>query len=572
MARRVGADNGIDRGDRETMTFIRCLVLALIVLVAGTAGAAEKAAPTGRVMMVLDASGSMWGQNGGVNKIVIARTVVRDLLKDWDPEVELGLMAYGHRRKGDCRDIELLHAPSREAQGLIAATVDKLNPKGKTPLSEAVRQAAEALRYIEEPASIILVTDGKETCNVDPCALAAELERAGVDLTVHVVGFDIHEKDRAGIACMAENTGGLYRDAADAAALKQALGEVVEKAAAPKRDRLVALMVEGAEPWDNVNLFWQVFAADDSGQPAGVALMKAITASPWIELPPGRYVVEVKVSAASARAPIEIVEGESRSHTVVMNAATVDADYVIASGQAPGKSDVRWFAHRSLDDGTLSPPLDSFTDEVVRFHFNAGKARVALTQDYLSAHEDLTLAAGEERRVTVNMRVGELTLEPRLTADGAARGEEVTWVLYPGPEAAGRPLTTTVWRGPKTLRARAGTHAVGFQVGTTLRGVRPVEFVEGESKPLPFVLDAGYAAFTFTGPASPILSLIGFWRYDADGSRARLVSIDVSGARNPLLFAAGNYAVAATGAKGPVEVPFTVTAGGTTEVTVAYPE
>lgn len=554
------------------MTFIRSLAFALAVLVGGAAGAAENGAPTGRVMMVLDASGSMWGQIGGVNKIVIARTVVRDLLKDWDPELELGLMAYGHRRKGDCGDIELLHAPSREAPGKIAATVDKLNPKGKTPLSKSVRQAAEALRYVEEPASIILVTDGKETCNVDPCALAAELERAGVDLTVHVVGFDIREKDRAGIACMAENTGGIYRDAADAAALKQALGEVVEKAAAPKRNRLVALMVEGAEPWDNGNLFWQVFAADDSGQPTGAALTKTTTAAPWIELPPGRYVVEVKVSAASARAPIEIVEGESRNHAVVMNAATVDADYVIAAGQAPSTEDVRWFAHRGLHDGTVSPPLDSTTDESVRFHFNAGKTRVALAQDYLSAHEDLTLAAGEERKVTVNMRVGELTLEPRLTADGAAFGGDVTWVLFPGAEAAGRPLTTVVWRGPKVLRAPAGTHAVGFQVGGTLRGTRALEFVEGESKPLPFVLDAGHAAFTFTGEASPSSSLIGFRKHAADGSKAPLATMDVSGARKPLPFAAGDYSIAATGAKGPVEVPFTVTAGGTTEVTVAYPE
>ena len=568
----MGPLNELIQGDGETMTFIRNLAFALAVLAAGTAGAAEKVAPAGRVMMVLDASGSMWGQIDGANKIVIARTVVRDLLKDWDPDVELGLMAYGHRRKGDCRDIELLHTPSREAPGRIAATVDKLNPKGKTPLSESVRQAAEALRYTEEPASIILVTDGKETCNVDPCALAAELERSGVDLTVHVVGFDIREKDRAGIACMAENTGGIYRAAADAASLKQALGEVVEKAATAKRDRLVALMVEGADPWNNVDLFWQVFTADDAGQPVGAALTNTTTASPWLELPPGRYVAEVKVSAASARAPIEIVEGESRTHAIVMNAATVDADYIIASGQAPAKQDVRWLAHRGLDDGTVSPPLDSTTHETVRFHFNAGKARVALAQDYLSAHEDLTLAAGEERKVTVNMRVGELILEPRLTADGAVLGEDVTWVLYPGDEAAGRPLTTIVWGGPRSFRAPAGTHAVGFQVGRTLRGVTPVEFVEGESKTLPFVLDAGYAAFTFTGEASPSSSLIGFRKHAADGSMAPLATMDVSGARNPLPFAAGDYSIAATGAKGRVEVPFTVTAGGTVEVTVAYPE
>ena len=131
-------------------------------------------------MIVLDASGSMWGQIDGVNKIVIAREVVRESLGSADIQNLVGLVAYGHNRKGDCSDIEVLVPPATGQMSTVVSAVEAINPKGKTPLSEAVRQAARAMGYVENRATVVLVTDGLETCNADPCALARELERAYV--------------------------------------------------------------------------------------------------------------------------------------------------------------------------------------------------------------------------------------------------------------------------------------------------------------------------------------------------------------------------------------------------------
>ena len=52
-------------------------------------------------------------------------------------------------------------------------------------------QAAESLRHVEQKATVILVSDGEETCNLDPCQVGRELEAAGVDFTAHVIGFDV---------------------------------------------------------------------------------------------------------------------------------------------------------------------------------------------------------------------------------------------------------------------------------------------------------------------------------------------------------------------------------------------
>ena len=87
-------------------------------------GAASMAQETGShtkasTILVFDVSNSMWGQIDGVSKIEIARDVIGDMVRDWDEDVDLGLVAYGHRRKGDCSDIEAV-IPEQERKEFMA--------------------------------------------------------------------------------------------------------------------------------------------------------------------------------------------------------------------------------------------------------------------------------------------------------------------------------------------------------------------------------------------------------------------------------------------------------------------
>lgn len=185
-------------------------------------------------MLVLDASGSMWGQIDGKPKITIAREAVGIMLSGWQGG-DLGLMAYGHNRKGDCNDIEVLQPVGANTAAGIRKQVDALNPKGMTPISESVRQAAAQLRSTEQKATVILVSDGEETCSADPCALGKELESTGVDFTAHVVGFDIQQGSKAHkqLQCLAANTGGRYVDARNAGELNRALQTVAASEPSP---------------------------------------------------------------------------------------------------------------------------------------------------------------------------------------------------------------------------------------------------------------------------------------------------------------------------------------------------
>ncbi|NLT72043.1 MAG: VWA domain-containing protein [Verrucomicrobiaceae bacterium] len=211
--------------ERKKMWHCWKLLALWIAVLSSPLHAAEQ--PT-RTILVLDASGSMWGQIEGRAKIEIAREVIAKLVDDLPANTELGLVTYGHRRKGDCEDIELLVEPGKLDREAFKKTVNAIQPKGMTPLTDAVEFAAEKLRSTENKATVILVTDGEETCDRDPCEAARLLEASGVDFTAHVVAFDLDDKAAKSVECLAATTGGLFLKADNATTLADALQMVIE--------------------------------------------------------------------------------------------------------------------------------------------------------------------------------------------------------------------------------------------------------------------------------------------------------------------------------------------------------
>lgn len=198
------------------------LIVLMAALGISFSGQAEKS-----TMIVFDASGSMWGQIENKTKIEIAREAITTISQGFKPGQSVGLMAYGHRRKGDCSDIEYLVDPRTNSADEIVAYVNKLQPKGKTPLSQAVKLAAEKMKYTENVAEVVLITDGVETCDLDPCSTAAELEKLGIDFTAHVIGFGLNADQGKQVSCLADVTGGNYLSAEDATSLNDALQQVI---------------------------------------------------------------------------------------------------------------------------------------------------------------------------------------------------------------------------------------------------------------------------------------------------------------------------------------------------------
>lgn len=155
--------------------------------------------------------------------------VLSDLIRDLPDDSVVGLTAYGHRRKGDCGDVEELVPLGVIDKDRLIKTVHGLKPKGKTPITLSVRMAAEKIRHLEEETTIILVSDGEETCEGDPCALVRELKEAGIHFVMHVIGFDVTEKEHVQLQCMADAGGGRYYTANSAHEFQTAAREVVRE-------------------------------------------------------------------------------------------------------------------------------------------------------------------------------------------------------------------------------------------------------------------------------------------------------------------------------------------------------
>ncbi len=188
----------------------------------------EKTLSASEIILILDASGSMWGQIEGENKISIAKKVLKNLVDELPENSEVGLIAYGHRDKGDCKDIETIVPPSPLDKALINKKIEELNPKGKTPITDSVLTAFDLVRANENATTVILVSDGIETCGGDPCKAVMEAKDAGINFVMHVVGFDVGDVDVSQLECAAQAGGGLYMSAQNASELSEALETAVE--------------------------------------------------------------------------------------------------------------------------------------------------------------------------------------------------------------------------------------------------------------------------------------------------------------------------------------------------------
>lgn len=180
---------------------------------------------TDNTLLILDSSGSMKGPaggGGGERKIDAAKDALERYALGTPDRYELGFMVYGGREQrsggsgaAGCDRVELVEPLGGVNHANFDQALAEVDPHGATPLASSLETATNAFQGREgEPNRVIMVTDGKESCDGDPVAAAGELRDAGIEVTVDVVGFDIDESaDADALRAIAEAGGGEYTDA-----------------------------------------------------------------------------------------------------------------------------------------------------------------------------------------------------------------------------------------------------------------------------------------------------------------------------------------------------------------------
>ena len=242
--------------------------------------------PSPNLEIVLDVSGSMNTKLGESTRWKTALQVLKDVVASLPDDLNVGLRVYGHRYSSKsaetCKDSQLLVPIARLEREHILKVASQLRPRGETPLIHSVRQTIGDLRA-GGGGSVILITDGEESCKGDAKAAAAELKASGLNVTLNIVGFTLTGASvEAELGTLAGSTGGRYYGAQDGEQLSRAV-------------KLAALQ---RLPYDILNASGQVLV---SGQ----------TSELGRELPPGRYRIRIDALGQILEEPLTIVADQT---------------------------------------------------------------------------------------------------------------------------------------------------------------------------------------------------------------------------------------------------------------------
>lgn len=185
-----------------------------------------------RILFVFDASNSMNAYWSGERKIKLATELLASSLASLygTPDLELGLRAYGHGTKHiegqqDCDDTELLVPINKGTNMIIKQTLSNLRAQGTTPIARSLEKAANDFPNAPGRNTIILITDGIEACDEDPCAVSRMLQAKGIVVKPFIIGIGIDEKNKESLKCV-----GNFYDASDPEVFETILDLVLEQA------------------------------------------------------------------------------------------------------------------------------------------------------------------------------------------------------------------------------------------------------------------------------------------------------------------------------------------------------
>jgi len=215
-------------------------------------------APRSRILFIFDASNSMAGNWDGERKFDIAREVLLDMVDSLEamPNVEMALRIYGHQSPvspQDCQDtkLEVPFSPSNASR--IRQKLRFINPKGTTPIANSLDMAADDFPPCSHCRNIlILITDGVEACEGDPCEVSVRLQRKGIILRPFVIGIGTDAGFRETFNCIGE-----YYDAPDEQRFREALKVVVTQALNATSAQVNLLDSEGQASETDLNVIFR---------------------------------------------------------------------------------------------------------------------------------------------------------------------------------------------------------------------------------------------------------------------------------------------------------------------------
>ena len=164
------------------------------------------------VMVVLDQSLSLYDPwNAGESRLQRVRQALPGALAALPSSARTGVVTFGHRRAGDCADIQVLSNPVERPLDARLMQDWQTTPSpaaGERPLADAIETAAARIMRSsgDHGGAIVVLTDGLDSCGGDVCALATRLGQH--QIPVHLVGLGLEQGTQMALSCLPARTGG----------------------------------------------------------------------------------------------------------------------------------------------------------------------------------------------------------------------------------------------------------------------------------------------------------------------------------------------------------------------------
>ena len=214
--------------------------------------------PPIRVLFILDASNSMNSSWGTQTRIQAAREVLNQELEVLRnvPNVEVALRIYGHQTpfnnlEQDCNDTKLEVPFGKNNLEQIKLKIKSVQAKGATPIARSLEAAANDFPDTLARNIIILITDGLESCDNDPCVIAKKLKTKGVKVTPFVIGLGMDMSYLDKFSCI-----GTYSDAEDKESFRNVFKNILNTVLDKTTVQVNLNNVDGKAIETNVTLFF----------------------------------------------------------------------------------------------------------------------------------------------------------------------------------------------------------------------------------------------------------------------------------------------------------------------------
>ncbi len=356
------------------------------------------------IIFICDASGSMMGQIQGKTKMEIATNVLSASVNNLPENQKVGLVAYGHRKKDDCKDVEFLVDVESGTKTQVNQSLKSIKALGRTPLALSATQVIDKLRNTKMKATIILVTDGIESCNGNICDVISAAKKEGIDFRLHIIGFGLKAGETEQLKCAAQAGDGQYYDAANAGGL----GDVLNEATAADVDKLSknfsVYAIKNGKPID------AIVKAYKAGTKTDVASVRTYADTGFLYLPAGTYDLEIKPLENSDVNAVVVAGVKSFDEKIAHQTISFDAAKVQVSTLNNGDGWDAVVKVLSKDGKTVSSGRTYGRPKV--YEVNPGVYDVEITAMVIEGMEikhrmeNVTIKAGETKALEHNFKSG----------------------------------------------------------------------------------------------------------------------------------------------------------------------